>query len=197
MSDNLANLRRKLDGAGKLDSVVRAMKATAAAAIGQYEAAIVALGAYRHSVELGLGACLRNDLPFVPKSPDTRAAPPLGAIVFGSDQGLVGRFNEVIADFAITTLAGLPGPKTVWAVGDRICAHLSDAGLTLAARLPVPGSVTAITAVVEKLRILSETLLPKANSRRSSFFTTGRNPPHVTSRWSSACCRWTRSGTSV
>ena len=33
----------------------------------------------------------------------------IGAVVFGSDQGLVGQFNDVVADFAIKTLAALPG----------------------------------------------------------------------------------------
>ena len=37
MSDTLASLRRKIAGAGDLESVVRSMKALAAASIGQYE----------------------------------------------------------------------------------------------------------------------------------------------------------------
>jgi len=32
----------------------------------------------------------------------------IGAVVFGSDQGLVGQFNDVVADYAIKTLAALP-----------------------------------------------------------------------------------------
>jgi len=28
----------------------------------------------------------------------------IGAVVFGSDQGLVGQFNDVVADFAVKTL---------------------------------------------------------------------------------------------
>jgi hypothetical protein len=41
---------------------------------------------------------------------------PVRAVVFGSDQGLVGQFNDVIADYAIKTLAALPGKPKVWAV---------------------------------------------------------------------------------
>lgn len=37
MSDTAASLRRKIAGAGDLQSVVRTMKALAAANIGQYE----------------------------------------------------------------------------------------------------------------------------------------------------------------
>jgi F-type H+-transporting ATPase subunit gamma len=51
-----------------------------------------------------------------------------GAIVFGSDQGLVGQFNDAIADHAEAALAALPGPVRLWAVGERVQARLADAG---------------------------------------------------------------------
>src|SRR5450432_3372659 len=110
MSDTTASLRRKISSAGDLQSVVRTMKALAAASIGQYEKSVHALGDYYRTVELGLGACLRESepaaLPVERKAhPDTRA---IGAVVFGSDQGLVGQFNDIVADYALKTLAALP-----------------------------------------------------------------------------------------
>lgn len=57
MSDTLETLRRKIDGAGELDSVVRSMKALAAASIGKYEKAVPSLADYYRRVELGLAAC--------------------------------------------------------------------------------------------------------------------------------------------
>src|ERR1700728_2073327 len=107
MSDSQASLQRKIASAGDLQSVVRTMKALAASSIGQYEKSVRALGDYYHTVELGLGACFRESKPVAPmvkwKEPsDARA---IGAVVFGSDQGLVGQFNDVIADFAVKTLA--------------------------------------------------------------------------------------------
>ena len=60
MSDTLASLRRKIGGAGDLKSVVRSMKALAAASIGQYEKSVLALADYDRTVELGLAVCLRN-----------------------------------------------------------------------------------------------------------------------------------------
>jgi F-type H+-transporting ATPase subunit gamma len=44
--DTLESLRRKLDGAEDLKSVVRTMKAVAASNIGQYEMAVSSLGDY-------------------------------------------------------------------------------------------------------------------------------------------------------
>ena len=155
MSETLESLRRKLDGAAKLESVVRAMKALAASSISQYEAALRALGDYQGSVEIGLQACIGIDAA---PSRNSRAATagPIGAIVFGSDQGLVGRFNEVIAEFALQKLAAMPGHKQIWGVGERVCEHLAAAGISLAGRHAVPGSVDAISALVEKLQVQSE-----------------------------------------
>jgi F-type H+-transporting ATPase subunit gamma len=156
MSETLASLRRKMDGAQKLEVVVRTMKAMAASSIGQYEAAVRALADYQRCVELGLSACLRADAPIGVEQPPRRGAASVGAIVFGSDQGLVGRFNETIADFAVQTLNAIPATKTVWAVGERLCQLLVDAGLSLAGRFTVPISVAAITPLVGQIQIESE-----------------------------------------
>ncbi len=61
MSDTTASLRRKIDSAGDLQSVVRTMKALAASSIGQYEKSVRALADYYRTVELGLGACFRAE----------------------------------------------------------------------------------------------------------------------------------------
>jgi F-type H+-transporting ATPase subunit gamma len=158
MSDTASSLRRKISGAGDLQSVVRSMKTLAASSIGQYERAVRALADYYRTVELALGACFReSDLggPRV-RSDEPVAAGALGAIVFGSDQGLVGQFNDVIADFAIKTLGALPGKAQVWAVGERVHARLADAGLPLVGLLAVPTSVKAINPLVGQLQIESE-----------------------------------------
>ena len=63
MSDTTASLRRKIDGAGDLQSVVRTMKALAASSIGQYKNSVRALADYYRTVELGLGVCFRDSGP--------------------------------------------------------------------------------------------------------------------------------------
>ena len=60
MSDTLVSLRRKIGGAGDLESVVRSMKALAAANIGQYERSVLALTDYYRTVELALIVCLKK-----------------------------------------------------------------------------------------------------------------------------------------
>ena len=158
MSDSTASLRRKISSAGDLQSVVRTMKALAASSIGQYEKSVHALGDYYRTVELGLGACFRENEPPTLMAERKRQtdAGAIGAVVFGSDQGLVGQFNDVVADFSVKTLAALPGKPHVWAVGERVHARLTDAGLPPIGLFTVPNSVQAITPLVGEIQIESE-----------------------------------------
>jgi F-type H+-transporting ATPase subunit gamma len=158
MSDTTASLRRKISSAGDLQSVVRTMKVLAASSITQYERSVGALRDYCRAVELGLGACFREHPPALPAGgPEAAArAGPCGAVVFGSDQGLVGQFNDLICDFALQTLAALPGERHIWAVGERVEARLIDAGVTPIGTFPVPGSVAAIAGLVGRIQVASE-----------------------------------------
>jgi F-type H+-transporting ATPase subunit gamma len=80
----------------------------------------------------------------------------IGAVVFGSDQGLVGQFNEVVADHAVKALALLPDKPQVWAVGERVSMRLKDAGLPLIGLFVVPSSIQAVTSLVGQILIESE-----------------------------------------
>ena len=158
MSDTTATLRRKIDTAGDLQSVVRTMKALAASSIGQYEQSVLALADYVHSVERGLGACFRAVEPARSwRGASGRTSPaPVGVVVFGSDQGLVGQFNEVVADFATEALAQMPGETQVWAVGERVHARLADSGLPSTEVFAVPSSVQTIGRLVGEILVQTE-----------------------------------------
>ena len=159
MTVTVASLRRKIVGAGDLQSVVRTMKAVAASSITQYESSVLALGDYYRTIELGLSVCFRQlgpvDLLSQPKQQS--ASRVIGAVVLGTDQGLVGRFNDVVADYAIKTLRQLPGKPQVWAVGERVQPYLLDAGLELLEVFPVPTSVKAITPLIGRILLENET----------------------------------------
>ncbi len=155
MSGAIESLGRKIASAGDLASVVRSMKALAASSIGQYENAVESLDEYYRTVQLGLSACFRQAGPVqlaARKSPRHDSA--IGVVIFGSDQGLVGRFNEVLMEFTRHTLGTLPGKTNrIWAVGERIHALLAERGLNRANLLPVPTSVNAITPLVGQILI--------------------------------------------
>ncbi|MEO7731459.1 MAG: F0F1 ATP synthase subunit gamma [Kofleriaceae bacterium] len=188
MSDTTANLRRKLDSAGDLQSVVRTMKAIAASRISQYETSVHALADYYRTVELGLGACLRNSEPATwrPAEHGHPDAGGIGAVVFGSDQGLVGQFNQVLAEYAVKTLAALPGKPEVWAVGERIHARLADTGLSLVGLLAVPGSVQAIAPLVGRIQLESEAQRAKGDYARLYVF---HNRPRPGAGYEPVCQR--------
>ena len=123
-------------------------------------------------MELGLGACFREsaqpELIAQHKSKsDERAS---GAIVFGSDQGLVGQFNEVVSDCAIKTLAALPGKPQIWAVGERVHARLQDAGLSMMGLFNVPNSVKAIAPLIGQIQVESEARRAKGEYREVYVF---------------------------
>jgi F-type H+-transporting ATPase subunit gamma len=163
MSDSLENLRRKIDRASDLESVVRTMKALAASSIVQYERAVRSLDDYYHTVELGLVAWLRQTYiqktgVVIHSEVSGRAKiGTTGAVVFGSDQGLVGQFNELLADFAVNKLGDMPGDKAVWVVGERVQGYLDDAALPVVGNFQVPNSIAAITPLVGRILIEIET----------------------------------------
>lgn len=155
MSDSITGLRRQIDSATDLQGVVRTMKAIAASRISLLEHAVQALADYERTVALGLGASLRARGPAAASAqPPARA--PVRAVVFGSDQGLVGEFNEAVAELACSRLVGLPLPPRVWAVGERVQAHLADAGLAVQATWAVPESVQTIAPLVAQVLLASQ-----------------------------------------
>jgi F-type H+-transporting ATPase subunit gamma len=186
MSDTLVSLRRKIGGAGDLESVVRSMKALAASSVGQYEKSVLALADYYRTVELGLVVCLREQAPTAsePAGEVRTVAKTVSAIVFGSDQGLVGQFNDVLAEFVAKSLADLPGEKNVWAVGDRVHARLADAGLPPAGVFAVPTSVYAITPLIGQ--ILLETEMHQGNGENAQLYLF-HNRPKSGATYESVC----------
>jgi len=190
MSDTTASLSRKIGTAGDLQSVVRTMKAVAASSIGQYESAVRALDDYYRTVQLGLGACLREiERPAPSPAPAPaarRETGPIAAVVFGSDQGLVGQFNDFMADFVVKTLNDLPGEKTVWTVGERIRSRLLETDLDLSQSFILPGSIGAITPLVGQILIGIEALREKTEATRVIVF---HNSPHAGAIYSPTCQR--------
>lgn len=151
MSETLSILRRKLRNAHDLHAVVRTMKAMAAASIGPYERAVTALVDYARTVELGLVACLRHTPATT--SPPRVATQKIGAIVFGTDQGMVGQFNEHLAERVNATLSSRAVTASVWVVGERMEGRLRDAGFEIAGMFQTPNSVAGITPLISELLI--------------------------------------------
>ncbi len=151
MSQTMESLHRRLKGTDDLKSVVKTMKTLAAVNISQYEKAVLSLKDYYRTVELGLIAYLRTSAPQPYADKRNSKTSNTGLVVFGSDQGMVGQFNDSLAEFVIQKSNNLPGKKIIWPVGERVYSRLSDSGLPLESCSRVPDSVSGITPLISRI----------------------------------------------
>lgn len=148
----LERLRHQINNAEDLRSIVRTMKVLAVTSIHQFEEAASASDRYLTTVELGLQALLK-------KRPDIRDTALKDAengkvafVVFGSGQGLCGRFNEQIVEFTLEQWQETHSEKLlVLALGDRVAGLLGDQGYRVAERFSLPGAVSGIARAVSRV----------------------------------------------
>jgi len=152
--ESLELLHKQLESLDELRTVVRTMKALSAASIRQYEQAVRALAGYYRTVERGLHVVLKDLEPSHLTALPTRVPLRLAAIVYGSDHGLCGRFNEEIAAFALQRMdasAAARDNRLLLAVGARVAATLEQAGQPVEEDFLVPGAANQITATVQQI----------------------------------------------
>lgn len=149
----IESLKRTIHVTRELQSLVKTMKVLAGLNIRQYERAAQAVAQYNRTVEMGLQIVLRNMRePLVPHRPAPGER--LGALVFGSDQGMCGTMNDAIvahAARALNRLGRWHPEQTLIAVGMRAAAQLENTGRRPEAVLETPGSVSGITETVHEL----------------------------------------------
>ena len=141
----LEALTRKISTIENLKSVVRTMKSLSAASIRQYEIAEAAIAEYHRTIELGLQVVLRA-APQTARARTARSGP-VGVIVFGSDFGLCGRFNNLVADCARTRLAaeGIAHHDCrCIAIGNRVMEKLEARGFEPEHCFRLPGTATGL-----------------------------------------------------
>jgi F-type H+-transporting ATPase subunit gamma len=151
--ESLELLHNQLDSLEDLRTIVKTMKALSAASIRQYEQAVAALGHYYRTIERGLHVVLK-DMQHMPTASHVVESRPMAAIVFGSDHGLCGRFNEEVTGHAIRRMASIPAntqKRFLLAVGARAAAALEQEGETVEEDFLVPGSAAQITATVQQI----------------------------------------------
>jgi F-type H+-transporting ATPase subunit gamma len=140
-------MERKLKSADDLHTVVRTMKSLAAVSIRQYEEATRSLEEYFHSVEMGLRAALRTR----PHTGRQREPQTTLIIVFGSDQGMAGRFNEALMEFVQGHLNPEKERLLVWVSGIKMHGLAEDAFGRSARLFPLPSSAEGISTRVQEI----------------------------------------------
>jgi F-type H+-transporting ATPase subunit gamma len=152
--ESLELLHKQLDSLHGLHGIVKTMKALSAASIRQYEQAVSALSRYYCTVERGLYVVLRDLQDQRPPSPDYPQAGRVAAIVFGSDHGLCGRFNEEITAFALEHMSAAAESqkhRLILAIGARVGASLEQAGEQVTGQFLAPASASQITTTVQQI----------------------------------------------
>jgi F-type H+-transporting ATPase subunit gamma len=165
-------LKRRIRTAGDLRSLVRTMKALAAVSIRQYEKAVESLADYNRTVEMGFQILLRERETSLLKERGTKKC--LGAVVFGSDLGMCGQFNEQIATHALEEMKKLgcePADRACIVVGARATGYLEDGQQKVDKELAVPSSMSGITITVQEINaILSDWWMSKKINQLYLFY---------------------------
>lgn len=149
-------LQQRIRNAEDLLSVVKTMRTLAAADIRHYERALISLAEYDRMVEMGLQVLLRYQpvRDAILPQPEVTRGPRLGIVIFGSDQGLCGQFNERISEFALDRLNGMHvrrQDRFVLAIGSRVTQRLQLAHQPIEASFAMPTAVKGIADAVTAL----------------------------------------------
>lgn len=173
-------LRRRIRSTQDLGSVVRTMKALAAASVRQYEEAVAALEQYDRNVTMALQGAARHipeeilaldvvydndrdagDCDLGTAGSETRLTADPGPGTTGSRRGscygalVIGTDQGMCGSFndQIASFAAqrmLPGTR-IWAIGERLVGALWTAGLEPEVVFAAPGALEGITAAVTDL----------------------------------------------
>ncbi len=141
------NIKRMINSAENLKSIVGTMKAYASSNIVQFQTAANASMEYNEIINMSLYIVLSKEKE---KKTTSKESSEKGSlyIIFGSDHGLAGRFNENISIFAEDILKNEKNEKNkVIIVGQQVYSRLQNLN-ELSDSYTAPQSVEAITESV-------------------------------------------------
>lgn len=169
MSSEVA-IRDQLASAEALLSVVGTMKTLAAVRIGKYRRTVAALRSSARTLDLAWQAAVKLHPELVPTITSDRDGP-LAVVVFGSERGLAGGFNERVARHAVGMLRQrVPdgGSAVVFPVGSRVRARLRRLGVKTEDGVQLPGSLETIDLGVTQ--VLAQIDLWRAEARVEQLY---------------------------
>ncbi len=145
--ENLQTIKRSINSAESLQSIVSTMKAHASSVITQFQNAAAASMAYRHVLDRALYVVLTTGEEANPYQEEAKGSDI--HILFGSDHGLAGRFNERIVSFAQKTMR--PDAEDVLLVVGQQVLNRLDESVKVDTVFPVPQTEEGITSMVQRL----------------------------------------------
>ncbi|MBN2810123.1 MAG: F0F1 ATP synthase subunit gamma [Deltaproteobacteria bacterium] len=166
--ESLNTLQRQIETSGKLASIVKSLKTLSAVNLRQYEQAAQALDAYQETIESALQGVIRETgLP----AAGAVVGGWQGLVIFGSDQGLCGRFNERLVDFMLEK-QGFESLRQsrLLVSGVRLGARLAAAGLEPEETFWSPGSLAGVNRHVYEIILLLHRWQQQGCQRVELFF---------------------------
>lgn len=161
---NAQSLQATIHHVEDLQVVVKTMKALAAVSIRQYERAVEVLGEYSRSIETGFQILLQQQSSegelLIPSGVQSRPLSfrRVAIIIFGSDRGLCGQFNERITSFALSKLQALAldHEPLIAIAGERLLPSLESANHQIDQQFAVPIAVDGIVDLTTEILLAIE-----------------------------------------
>lgn len=146
----LQAIKKSINSAENLQAIVRTMKAHASANINQFQNAAKASMEYRSVLDMSLFVVLSDEEDEIVELEEVKKGNTLH-IVFGSDHGLAGRFNERITSFALENISQDTGDKII-VIGQQIFQRLQH-DFSIYKTFMQPQSTDNISSMVNKLLV--------------------------------------------
>ncbi|QSX08539.1 F0F1 ATP synthase subunit gamma [Alkalibacter rhizosphaerae] len=144
----LQALQKSIHSAENLKSIVRTMKAHASSNILQFQQAAKASMDYRQVLDMALYIALVEEDSLVNEEESGSSGIVLH-VVFGSDHGLAGRFNERMANYAVSQI-GSNEKNRVIVIGQQVFRRLESIQ-QIHQLLSVPQTTDGITSIVQQV----------------------------------------------
>ena len=154
----LEAIKRKIGSAQDLYSVVKTMKALAAVNIHYHARAVEAITEYHQSIEMGFQVLLKQKSEIL-KKPVLKKERRMGVIIFGSQRGMAGKFNVMVANSFMEwekAKAFDYAQLKIAVIGERAEEQLKEVDYQPAARIDFPESRYNLNSAIQELLVLVE-----------------------------------------
>lgn len=145
----LQGIKKSIESAENLESIVSTMKAHASSNISQFQNAAKASMQYRRVLDMSLYVILSQEEELL--ALDEVEDGEVLHMVFGSDHGLAGRFNERISSFALENIPMNNNNKVI-VIGQQIVQRLKD-DFDIYTSFMQPQTTDSISSMVNRLLI--------------------------------------------
>lgn len=155
----LETIRRKIESAQDMHSVVKTMKVLAAVNIHTYEKAVQAINYYYQNIENALQIVLKEN-PEILKSPVKVHKEVGGMIILGAQRGMAGNFNmpnvNNIENWLSKANIYKESSLLISTIGDRIAEQIKDIGLISKYVFDFPDFRYHLDGIIQELLLMIE-----------------------------------------